>query len=85
MYQFVMAVALSYFMGFFLSATFEIPISILETLFVDKITKKIIGRPNRTVRMKNVRQIGKNGEDLPMISRPFQEERREDNTPHNLN
>uniref|UniRef100_A0A915Q4I6 Nose resistant-to-fluoxetine protein N-terminal domain-containing protein n=1 Tax=Setaria digitata TaxID=48799 RepID=A0A915Q4I6_9BILA len=41
LYQFAIAVAMAYFTGFFLSLAFEVPVSILESLAIDKIMEKI--------------------------------------------
>nr|CRZ23040.1 BMA-NRF-6 [Brugia malayi] len=41
LYQFAIAVAMAYFTGLFLSLAFEVPVSNLETLLIDKIMEKI--------------------------------------------
>lgn len=47
LYQFAMAVAMAYFTGFFLSLAFEVPVSILESLAVDKIVANLRARRRR--------------------------------------
>ncbi|KAL3994535.1 Acyltransferase family protein [Acanthocheilonema viteae] len=47
LYQFAIAVAMAYFTGLFLSLAFEVPVSSLETLLIDKIMGKIKAHRHR--------------------------------------
>uniref|UniRef100_A0A0R3RIY9 Acyl_transf_3 domain-containing protein n=1 Tax=Elaeophora elaphi TaxID=1147741 RepID=A0A0R3RIY9_9BILA len=47
LYQFAIAVAMAYFTGLFLSLAFEVPVSNLETLLIDKIVGKIKAQRHR--------------------------------------
>ncbi|KAM3719125.1 Nose resistant to fluoxetine protein [Dirofilaria immitis] len=70
LYQFAIAVAMAYFTGLFLSLAFEVPVSILETMLIDKVMRKIREhRCRKPPRVKVQFGVANNDDGDDMISK----------------